>query len=140
MDISTSSTSPSMMAAAPKIRRLGVQEDVHYANNGGHEVERRNLVVDTTNTGLASSNSCDEVSPTDVLSFPAPPTPTKTRKSKSPFPPTPNPPETPSISRSGRKPPWPRHRWWRCLDCLNGMIVRSSQGYSKGACLFGIGF
>lgn len=101
MDISTSSTSPSMMAAATKIRRLGMQEDVHY----GTLDERRSLVVETSNTGLApSSKSYDEVSPTDVLSFPAPPTPTKARKSKSPFPSNPNPPETPSNSRSGRRP------------------------------------
>ena len=94
------STSPSMMATATKIRRLGLQEDVHYPNSDG----RRNLVVDTTHCGLSSSNLFEEVSPTDVLSFPAPPTPTKARKGNRPYPSVSNPPETPFISRSGRRP------------------------------------
>lgn len=130
MDISTSSTSPSTMAAATKIRRLGMQEDVHYANNNSHENGRRDLVVDT-NAGLASSNSFEEVSPTDVMSFPAPPTPTKTRKSKSPFLSTPNPPETPSISRSGRRP---RRRMGGGYGSANSsdMDDISNENYSSG--------
>ena len=131
MDISTSSASPSTMAAATKIRRLGMQEDVHYANNNSHENGRRDLVVDTTDAGLASSKSFEEISPTDVMSFPAPPTPTKTRKSKSPFSSTPNPPETPSISRSGRRP---RRRMGGGYGSANSsdMDDNSIENYSSG--------
>jgi len=101
MDISTSSISPSMRAAASKIRRLGLKDDVHYPNCGSGR--RHDLAVETNSTVLASSCS-EEISPADVLSFPTPPSPTKSTKSNTPYPFVSHPPDTPFISRSGRRP------------------------------------
>lgn len=86
------SASPSMMTAH-KIRRLGLSNDVHYPNNS----ERRNITVDTSLPLSTTKSSFEEVSPTDIFSFPTPPTP---QKAKSPL----SNPETPFISRSGRRP------------------------------------
>ena len=69
---SADSFSPGM-TAAHKIRRLGIDNDVHYPSRG-----RRNLGVDTRLSGDTKS-SPDEVSPTDIFSFPMPPTPQKVK-------------------------------------------------------------
>jgi len=96
-------TSPPVAATAKKIRRLGISDDVKYPNR----VEKRNnrLAVDT-DLGSSSSPGAEEVSPTDVLSFPTPPTPTKMKKCNSPYDSAEhkNLPETPFLSRSGRRP------------------------------------
>jgi hypothetical protein len=90
MEISSSSPSKT---AANKIRRLRLKDDVHYPN--------RNLVIDTL--GQNFSSSFEEVSPTDIMSFPAPPTPTKSKKGSEPYHHVSIPPETPFLSRSGRR-------------------------------------
>lgn len=90
LEVSYYNPSPSVMAAH-KIRRLGLNDDVHYPSSG-----RQKMAVDTA--GLSKQSVFEEVSPTDVFSFPAePPTPHKTKSPTSG-------PETPFISRSARRP------------------------------------
>ena len=94
--------SPSMMAAH-KIRRLGIQDDVHHYPGGRRKNKANHLMVDIQSETSSSNTSFEEVSPTDIMSFPAPPTPTKSKKVMSPYPRTSNPPETPFLSRSQRR-------------------------------------
>lgn len=81
-----------LTSTTSKVRRLHLQDNA---------VSRRLLSIDTTQANAeASTSKIDEVSPTDVLSFPPPPTPMKAARSTYTYVRTNNgPPPTPSVNR-----------------------------------------
>eukprot|EP00547_Thalassionema_nitzschioides_P000208 CAMPEP_0194213224 /NCGR_PEP_ID=MMETSP0156-20130528/13612_1 /TAXON_ID=33649 /ORGANISM="Thalassionema nitzschioides, Strain L26-B" /LENGTH=649 /DNA_ID=CAMNT_0038941209 /DNA_START=354 /DNA_END=2303 /DNA_ORIENTATION=+ len=81
-----------LLTAASKVRRLHIQDNA---------VSRRPLSIDTAQANAeASSSQIDEVSPSDVMSFPTPPTPMKAARSTYTYVRTNNgPPPTPSVNR-----------------------------------------